>query len=112
MEKPKPFIYWTDKHRTHNWAGVLVVGRQVIPVVLFYILSGIATLVTLLYGFIATPKHPEDGYITDFSAFIPFWAVLLTVLCVAGLLWIVVGVRLLVRYTIDILKNARDGLDI
>lgn len=111
MDKPKPFIYWTDKHRTHDWAGVLVIGRQVIPVVLFYILAGIASVVTLLYGFIATPKHPEDGYITDFSAFIPFWVVLLTVSAVAGLLLLTIGVRGLVRYIIHILKNARDGLD-
>ncbi|URP22319.1 membrane protein [Microbacterium phage Big4] len=109
--KPMPRVYWTNKHRKHDMAGVLVIGRQVIPLVLVYIFLGIIGSVLLVYGIIVAPKHPVEGYITDGTSLLPLLYLLIAVGSVFAVIGAVRGIRAFFTYIKDVLKNARDGLD-
>ncbi|UDL16511.1 membrane protein [Microbacterium phage Zooman] len=109
--KPMPRVYWTNKHRKHDMAGVLVIGRQVIPLVLVYIFLSIVAVGLLFYGITVAPKHPTEGYITDGTSLIPLLYLLIAVGSVFAVIGAVKGLRAFFRYVKDVLKEARDGLD-
>jgi len=104
MQKPKPFVYWTNKHRTHYEMGVLVIGRQVIPLVLINVLLLIIELALVVYGIIAAPKQPGSVRIASAATFEPALWFFLAVASVYTVCWVA-------AWIVGILKNARSGLD-
>lgn len=70
MEKPKRFIHWSNAYPFET-AGVVHVGRAVIPVRLLLIVAGVVNGLALVVGFLwdfvwgglasATPDTPPPG---------------------------------------------------
>lgn len=106
MDKPKGRVYWTDKHIKHDEAGVLVVGRIVIPMIILYISALVGAGLLTIYGFIASPKN-EEMKITSWSGFIPLGWYVAIIAIIAAL----VGASMFVSWIAKTIREAQSGLD-
>ena len=106
MDKPKGRVYWTAKHVKHDEAGVLVVGRIVIPMIIVYLTALVGAGVLAVYGVIASPKG-EKMRIVEWSGFIPLaWYVAI----VFGI-FVLVSAGIFISWIAKTIREAQSGLD-
>lgn len=96
MGKPRAFIHWTQT-RDHDVAGVLVIGRLILPMVVVYGILGAILLGSMIGGMtfdIIDTEHPNAGL----HFFLSVLVVYLIVGATVGVIWgITAAVRAIIR---------------